>query len=239
MTAPPVHWHDVLGSTQEEAHRLAALGAPHGTAVASRVQTGGRGTRGRQWFSPAGGLWLSVVCRPGEGAAAEAAGLRVGLAVADLLERLLPASSRVGVKWPNDLLLGDHKVGGILAEARWQGDTVAWIVVGVGINVANELPTGLRGSATRLTAAGFTGTAEELAEPVARVVADSVAQAAPLTADEIAAFHRRDWLRGRELSAPTPGVADGITPFGRLRIRRRDGSVAEVLASVQVAERPS
>ena len=236
MTAP-VRWYDTVASTQEEAHRLAATGAPHGTAVAARVQTGGRGTRGRSWFSPAGGLWLSVVCRPGLCAVCDAVGLRVGLALADLLDRQLPADSRVSLKWPNDLLLGDLKVGGILAEARWQGDNVAWIVVGVGINVTNELPTGVRSTATRLINAGFTGSAEELAEPVARAVAESVARAAPLSPEELDAFSRRDWLRGRELSAPEPGVADGITPQGRLRIRRRNGSVTEVLANVQVAPR--
>jgi BirA family biotin operon repressor/biotin-[acetyl-CoA-carboxylase] ligase len=237
MNAGTVRWHDALGSTQEEAHRLAAEGAPHGTAVAARIQTSGRGTRGRRWLSPRGGLWVSVVCRPRESAAAEAVGIRVGLALADLLDRLLAPPATVALKWPNDLLIDGRKAGGVLAEARWQGDTIAWIVVGVGINVRNELPSGIRQVAARLMDAGYAGTPEELAEPVAGVVAGTVADAAPLTAAELGAFHRRDWLRGRVLEAPERGVADGITPLGRLRVLRPDGSVAEVLSSVQVAER--
>jgi len=237
MTSGAVRWHDALGSTQEEAHRLAAEGAPHGIGVAARTQTTGRGTRGRRWLSPRGGLWLSVVCRPRESAAAEAVGIRVGLALADLLERLLAPPATVALKWPNDLLIDGRKTGGVLAEARWQGDTIAWIVVGVGINVRNELPSGIRQVAARLMDAGYAGTPEELAEPVAMAVAGTVASASPLTAAELEAFHRRDWLRGRVLESPERGVADGITPFGRLRVLRPDGSVAEVLSSVSVVAR--
>ncbi|HEV8358492.1 MAG TPA: biotin--[acetyl-CoA-carboxylase] ligase [Gemmatimonadales bacterium] len=234
MTAGGVTWHDALGSTQEEAHRLAAEGAPHGAAVAARVQTGGRGTRGRLWFSPEGGLWLSVVCRPEESDAFEAVGLRVGLVLADLLDRQLRADSRVALKWPNDLLLDDRKLGGILAEARWHGERIAWIVVGVGINVRNELPSAVRHSGARLADAGFTGSPDELAEPVAGAVANAAARAAPLTRDELDQFARRDWLLGRAVAAPEQGVADGITPAGRLRVRLPDGRVAEILTGVVV-----
>jgi BirA family biotin operon repressor/biotin-[acetyl-CoA-carboxylase] ligase len=234
MTAAGVTWHDALDSTQEEAHRLASEGAPHGAAVAARVQTGGRGTRGRHWFSPEGGLWLSVVCRPEESGAFEAVGLRVGLVLADLLDRQLPAGSRVALKWPNDLLLDDRKLGGILAEARWHGERIAWIVVGVGINVRNELPSPVRRTGARLADAGFTGSPEELAEPVALAVASAAARAAPLTPAELDQFARRDWLLGKVLAAPEPGMADGITPAGLLRVRRPDGSVAKVVTGVEV-----
>jgi BirA family transcriptional regulator, biotin operon repressor / biotin---[acetyl-CoA-carboxylase] ligase len=237
VTDGPVRWHEALGSTQEEAHRLAAEGAPHGTGIAAKIQTSGHGTRGRRWLSPPGGLWLSVVCRPKGSAASEAVGLRVGLALADLLDRLLTPPARIVLKWPNDLLIGDRKTGGILVEARWQGETIAWIVVGVGINVRNELPTGIRAAATRLADAGYTGTPEELAEPVTIAVAGIVEGAAPLSAAELDSFERRDWLKGRALASPEAGVADGITPLGRLRVRRPDGSIAEVLSSVKVATR--
>ena len=97
MTAAPILWHESVASTQDEAHRLAAGGAAHGFAVAAKVQTGGRGTRGRTWESGNGGLWLSVVCRPGPGAATEVIGLRVGLAVAGLLDGFLLAPHRVAL----------------------------------------------------------------------------------------------------------------------------------------------
>jgi BirA family biotin operon repressor/biotin-[acetyl-CoA-carboxylase] ligase len=231
----PLHWHEALGSTQDEAHRLAAAGAAHGTAVAARIQTGGRGTRGRSWASDNGGLWISVICRPGAGAAGEVVGLRVGLALADLLDAMLPPPHRIGLKWPNDLYLGSKKVGGILAEARWQGESLGWMVIGVGVNLRNEIPPDLAASAARLVDCGLTPGATSLAAPVARAVAKAASVAAPLSAEELAAFASRDWLRGRALALPEPGIAEGITAGGRLRVRSAAGTVSEVMAPVKLA----
>src|SRR6185295_3988298 len=90
VTAGAVRWLESVTSTQDEAHDLAARGAPHGTAVAARIQTDGRGTRGRRWESGIGGLWLSVVCRPQGDVALASTGLRIGLALADLIDTCLP-----------------------------------------------------------------------------------------------------------------------------------------------------
>ena len=236
MTAAQLLWHDSLPSTQDEAHRLAASGAEHGAAVAACLQTGGRGTRGRAWVSGSGGLWLSVVCRPGgSGAGTEVVGLRVGLALAVLLERLLSPPHRVTLKWPNDLYLGDKKLGGILAEARWQGDVMGWMVVGVGINLQNEIPRELGPTATRLADVGASADAASLAAPVVRAVAEATRDAAPLSAEEVAAFESRDWLRGRAISLPEPGIAEGITAHGRLRVRGAQGKISEIMAPVRLA----
>jgi BirA family biotin operon repressor/biotin-[acetyl-CoA-carboxylase] ligase len=176
-----VHWFDELPSTQDEGHRLAADGAQHGTAVAARIQTAGRGTRGRAWVSNAGGLWLSVIARPEAGEGLPVLSLRVGLALADHLDTLLqptpsPTVRRsvrpsVRLKWPNDLLLDDRKLGGILCEARWQGDRLGWIVVGIGLNVHNPLPDSTATAATRLADYGFSGEPEAIVEALARVTA--------------------------------------------------------------------
>jgi len=227
-----IRWLASAASTQDEAHQLAASGAPHGTAVAVPVQTSGRGTRGRVWISAEGGLWLSVVCRPAGGAAIEVLGLRVGLALARFLDGLVRPPARVSLKWPNDLLLGTGKLGGILAEARWQGDQLAWVVVGVGLNVRNEVPAHTNPPAARLLDAGVMLPPVELAEPVAHLVARAAQSAAALSADEIAEFELRDWLRGRRLTQPAVGTAEGITASGLLRIRRSDGSMAEVFGTV-------
>lgn len=230
-----LRWFDSIPSTQDEAHRLAAEGAPHGGAVAAVVQTAGRGTRGREWVSTTGGLWLSVVCRPAIGSAHEVVGLRTGLALAEFLDSIMRPPARIALKWPNDLLLGTGKVGGVLAEARWQGDGLSWIVVGVGINLRNEPPAGLVPRAVRLLDAGVSATPRELAEPVARIVAEAARSAAPLDDEELTAFGMRDWLHGRALHAPEPGTACGIAPTGLLRVRRSDGSIAEVFGSVALA----
>jgi len=232
MSEVQIRWLDYASSTQDEAHQLAATGAPHGSAIAVPVQTAGRGTRGRVWVSAEGGLWLSVVCRPERGSAVEVVGVRTGLALARFLDGIVRPPARIALKWPNDLMLGVGKLGGVLAEARWQGDTLGWIVVGVGLNVRNELPPGTAPPAARLLDAGVALAAVDLAEPVAHVVARATRNAEPLSEAELAEFALRDWLRGRRVSAPAPGTVEGISAGGLLRIRKSDGSVVEVFGTV-------
>ncbi len=129
-----------VGSTNDEAARLAEAGAPEGTVVWSREQTGGRGRRGRHWASPIGNLYTSTVLPPACNAARAAElGFVAALAVADIV----PAGREVRLKWPNDVLVGGGKVAGILPEsAIGQGGEVEHVVMGVGVNVgfAPQLP---------------------------------------------------------------------------------------------------
>ena len=236
MMPGTVRWLDAVGSTQDSAHEMAGLGAPHGAAVAARVQTAGRGTRRRQWVSSEGGLWISVICRPRDMPHVEAVGLRIALSLAALIERWVEGGARVEIKWPNDLYIQGKKAGGILAEARWQGDTLSWLVVGIGINVRNPLPAHASPEATRLIDYGAKQTAEELAPAVAIAVAEATRNSGPLTSQELRAFEGRDWLRGRGLSLPIAGVAAGVSDAGRLRIRTPDGSVRETLETVVLAQ---
>ena len=116
-------------------------GAPAGTAVVAETQAAGRGSRGRGWASAPGGLWLSVLWR-GPADVAQLLSIRAGLAVASVLDGLggLPP---VRLKWPNDVIIDDAKVGGILCEGRW-GAANGWVSVGVGLNVTNPLPMDAR-----------------------------------------------------------------------------------------------
>ncbi len=107
----------------------------------------GRGSRGRSWHSPRGGLWLSVLLRPA--AAADVLSLRVGLAVETALRSLAP-DLHLALKWPNDLMLDDRKVGGILCEARWQGDALGWVAVGLGTQREEPDPGGVAGRRHRV-----------------------------------------------------------------------------------------
>lgn len=235
MSDDLLRWHDALPSTIEVAHAWAARGAPHGAAVAARVQTAGRGTRGQPWESGSGGLWMSVVVYPASARAMETLSLRTGLGLAEILDPLLPPGTRVAVKWPNDLLIEGRKVAGVLCEARWQGEQLAWAVASVGLNVTNPLPLALADRATRLADHGARTTAAELADPLRRAIAE-VART-ELRSDELfRAFAARDWLEGRALLEPERGVAQGITETGRLRIRRPDGSVVVALGSVRLAD---
>jgi BirA family transcriptional regulator, biotin operon repressor / biotin---[acetyl-CoA-carboxylase] ligase len=218
-----------VSSTMDLLHGLAADGAEAGTVVVAGEQTGGRGSRGRGWQSPPGGLWLSALFRPRVSAGVELFGLRIGLAVADAVEALGPGVP-VQIKWPNDLMVGDSKVGGILCEARWQGESLGWVVAGVGINVANAIPRDLEGIATAL-AERLPGVTPDLVEPevTARLRALD-ADSERLEPAELAALRRRDWLHGRQLRGPAPGTAVGISEEGALLVRADSGATIAVRA---------
>ncbi len=216
----------------EVAHAEAGRSAPHGTAVVAVRQTAGRGTRGRLWSAERGGLWLSLVARPGRTEAPEALSLRIGLALAQLLEGLVPGLPTVGVKWPNDLMIGERKLAGVLSEARWAGTSLQWVVVGIGLNVSNPLPRELAGQATRLLDWDPSVTVDPLVAPVVACVSEATRDAGPLTTAELNAFAVRDVLTGRRMRAPVIGTADGITPTGALRVRSDSGPVHEILGGV-------
>lgn len=221
-------WHDVLDSTQETAHQLAIEGAPHGTVVAARAQRAGRGTRGRPWESPRGGLWLSVICRCQDAAPPDAMSLRIGLAVAETLESLVPRAPGIQIKWPNDLHIRDRKVGGILCEARWRGPRLDWVTVGVGVNVCNEIPDLLRRSAVGLVEFDPDVSPEHLVGPVAQCVARVAASPFHLAARELDSFGQRNWLQGREITSPFRGIAEGIRNDGALLVREPSGQITAV-----------
>ena len=236
MTRPPLHQLERVDSTQDVLHELAAAGAPAGTAVAAGEQVAGRGRRGRRWSSPPGGAWLSVLYRPSSSTAAELLALRVGLATAAVVEALVGRA--VSVKWPNDLMLGDAKAGGVLCEARWQGELPAWVVAGVGINVRNVPPADVRLPATRLA---DWAPALQVHDVVASLV-ESLRGVEPLGArlsdSDLAAFAARDWLRGRPLLEPSAGTAAGLDASGALLVRAPDGTIHRVRAGTVVTAGP-
>lgn len=131
-------WKDEIDSTNEEARRLAAKGAVHGTVVAAGSQTKGRGRRGRKWESPKGdNIYLSILLRPKmEPGKASMLTLVTALAASKALEKNLAVSCQI--KWPNDLVLNKKKVCGILTEMVMDGSGSFQIIVGIGMNINNE-----------------------------------------------------------------------------------------------------
>ena len=159
-----------VGSTNDQAARLADGGAAEGTVVWAREQSGGRGRRGRRWASPVGNLYSSTVLRPGCPAqrAAEL-GFVAALAVADIV----PPGRAVRVKWPNDVLVDGGKVAGILPEsAIGQNGKAEHVVMGIGVNVgfAPRLPE------MRYPAAMLGGTVERALEKLAAALAGRLTQ---------------------------------------------------------------
>ena len=128
--------HPVIDSTNAELLRQAGQGVSAGTVCAAEQQTAGRGRRGRHWVSPFGrNIYLSVLWEYAAGPSVlEGLSLAVGVAVARALSNC--SVSNVQLKWPNDVLIGDAKLGGILLEMRSSSDGACQVVVGVGINVA-------------------------------------------------------------------------------------------------------
>jgi len=224
---PAVHRLERVGSTQDEAHRLAGAGAPAGTAIVAGRQNAGRGSRGRSWASPPGGLWLSVISRPAAGAGAELLSLRAGLATAAALDGLggLPP---VELKWPNDVLLDGRKAGGILCEARWQGDALVWVAVGIGLNVRNAPPADARLPGARLAEWRADLTVDDVLRALLAELHGLDAGGPTLARQELVAWRRRDWLRGRALRVPVAGTVEGIDADGALRVRRPDATLALV-----------
>ncbi len=231
-----IHRAGTVDSTQDIAHRLAQEGAGHGTTVVAEAQRLGRGTRGRTWSSGPGGLWMSVVLRPEPTPAVEGLSVRVGLEVAAALEPVLPAGRPVHLKWPNDLFVEDRKLGGILCEARWTGDRPAWIVVGVGVNVANEVGVDAAAGAVRLADIGGPSEPAQIEALVRDAILAASIRSGPLSPAELEAFGRRTWLEGRRVEGPVAGVARGLRPDGCLIVQRGDGTEAAVLGPLALAD---
>ena len=130
--------HESLPSTQSLAIQLAECGEPAGLAILARRQTAGRGRSGRHWHSEAGNLHLSLLLRPG-GPARDIAGYALLAAVALHEAAALHVPDRaLQLKWPNDLMEGGAKLGGILAEAALDSQGgIGHLVFGFGVNLAH------------------------------------------------------------------------------------------------------
>jgi BirA family transcriptional regulator, biotin operon repressor / biotin---[acetyl-CoA-carboxylase] ligase len=230
---PRLYHFDRVDSTMDLMHELAAEGADAGTAVVAGEQQGGRGSRGRSWHSPPGGLWLSMVFRPATPGGVEVMSLRTGLAVAEALDGIVSRPLRL--KWPNDLMLGERKVGGILCEARWQGHTLGWVTVGVGLNVRNAVPEELADVATALASEQRDITVDDVTQPIVSALRRLDLGADRLSPAELQRFGRRDWLSGRDLRAPVVGRAAGLRDDGALVVDSTRGEVSLRSGSVELA----
>lgn len=130
---------DAVGSTNDTAKDLARQGAVEGTIVTAARQTAGKGRQGNQWLSEPGNLYMTLILRPGVAASASGQlSFLAAVALANAVEKVLPAGVKIALKWPNDLLLNGKKAAGILLETETGGDkTVEWLVMGIGLNIAH------------------------------------------------------------------------------------------------------
>lgn len=147
--------YESLDSTNDEAKRIAHGGGAHGAVIWAKRQTEGRGRAGRPWISEAGNLFVSMLIHPPEGAGLlSQLSFVAAVAACDTVKGIIPNADQVKLKWPNDILVNGHKIGGILLESfQTKGEALPWVVVGVGINV-DSFPTDVHFPATSLKAEG-------------------------------------------------------------------------------------
>lgn len=147
-----IHYRSI-DSTNAEAKRLFEDGDRNGVVLVADTQSGGRGRLSRTWSSPRGGLWFSVILNP-EGLFAEKLpilSLLAGVSVAEALKQLFNVD--VNLKWPNDIVVGNKKLGGILLESIYTGKKFSGIIMGIGLNTdltVTDLPPLLKDAVVTL-----------------------------------------------------------------------------------------
>ena len=209
------------GSTNDDARRIAAEGAPHGSTIIADTQHAGRGRGDRGWHSPPGcNLYLSTVLRLTLAPEAFAPlALAVGVAVARASDELVGSSS--SVKWPNDVYLDERKLAGVLVEATTRSEDTL-LIAGIGVNVnARDLPDGFAVPATSLAlAAGRDVDRLEAAAVLLHHLGDVLeGYVTDGLASVLGDLRDRDFLASRRVRVgDVVGKASGIDDAGRLLV---------------------
>ncbi|MGF1471408.1 MAG: biotin--[acetyl-CoA-carboxylase] ligase [Rubrobacteraceae bacterium] len=230
-----VEFHDEVASTQDLALELAHAGAPHGTLVISRIQTGGHGRLGRSWGSPPGGIWMSIVLRP-ELEARYAPRMTQAAAVG-VAKALHEIGVEARIKWPNDLLVEGKKICGILAVGgpaarREKTYQTEFVILGIGLN-ANLDPSDLGVSVEQAaTIRSVLGHDVDLLE-----LLDSLLSHLEHGIRHVKNFEPilRDWrefnctlgerVRVRRSGQDFEGLALDLNPHGALRVATETGTI--------------
>jgi BirA family biotin operon repressor/biotin-[acetyl-CoA-carboxylase] ligase len=223
-----------LPSTMDTAREEARRGAPEGTVIIAGEQTGGRGRMQRAWLSPRGNIALSIILYP-DIASLPYLIMMASLAVAHSIESATGLKTQI--KWPNDILIGGKKVGGILIENEVKGNKVAYSVTGIGINVDlkttdyNEIST----TATSLKAE------TNKAVPKIKLITSLLTEferlylLLPDTKPIYKAWRDRLVTLGEKVRATSgnqtiEGIAEAVDESGALMIRGENGKLTKVVA---------
>jgi BirA family biotin operon repressor/biotin-[acetyl-CoA-carboxylase] ligase len=223
----PYLWQASCPSTQDV---LRGSSLPEGAVAVAEEQTAGRGRSGRSWETQAGAaILVSVLLRPERAVALPQLSLVAGLAVAEALEGAVGVAAMV--KWPNDVVIADRKVAGVLLET--DGDKV---VCGIGINVSQDEATlPVRPGLPAGSLVGVTGRQHDRA-PVLGAVLNALERRYDAFRAEgsdplVPLLEARNWLRNRRVrTAAGDGTAGALAPDGRITVIRDDGAI-ELVAS--------
>jgi len=243
--AGKLHYSAVTGSTNSDALSAARNGAPHGSVYFADEQNAGRGRGDHGWHSAAGeGLYVSVLLRPRIAAARlPLIPLAAGLAASEAISTA--AKLTVDLRWPNDLLIGPRKTGGILVEAHSEGRSVSYAVVGIGINVHQrsfapdlstpatslDIETGRRVSRQALLVALL----KSLEREILALAEGSPAERIPTRVEQVST-----WVRGKSVEVHGPqachGVTAGLDEHGFLLVRTDTGTVTVQTGGIRVKD---
>lgn len=241
-----IHHFAKVTSTNDVTKELAAKGAKEGTVVISETQTLGRGRLGRDWASPEGGIWFSIILRPQvDPKDASKLTFVAAVAVARILREMFNLEAEI--KWPNDVLIGGKKVCGILTETSTKEDVVDFVVVGVGINAnvgLDSFPENLRNSITTLK--------KELREEIERegflcALLEALEQYYTVFMGRNFDLIFEEWrnLAGFlghyvevvSFDEKTRGLAVDVDRDGALMIKLRDGTVKKVISGDVIVQK--
>lgn len=229
---------DSIASTNDEAARQAKLGADEGLCVIARTQTAGRGRQGRVWISePDSGLYFSIVLRPKvETRYMSLVTLMAGVAVHDALKEL---GLKPDIKWVNDVLINEKKIGGILAETI-ETPTGLAVIVGIGINLTSRnFPEDIADSATSIAAeTGKKTTANEIAEVLTKYLTYfyNILSETSGPAEIVEYWRLRStYFYGKPVRVTMAGeiiegTTEGLEETGALRLRTAEGKLKTVRA---------
>ena len=232
-------YFEEVGSTNVEATRLATEGKNHGTLVLADSQSGGRGRRGRNWHTPKStSIAMSIILKPKmEAEYASMLTLIQAMAVAKAVEDVSGLYAQI--KWPNDILVNEKKVCGILTEMNLSGSKISSIIIGTGINVnQEEFPEEIADIATSLKReAKAVISREELIEKICHYFEkfyESFMQTKDLSAI-MEEYNKRLVSVGRRVKVLDPmqeftGEALGINSKGELLVKKENGQIANVYA---------
>jgi BirA family biotin operon repressor/biotin-[acetyl-CoA-carboxylase] ligase len=229
---------DQVSSTNDVVRRAGDRGMAGRLAVFAELQTAGRGRSGRAWEVPAGlGLTGSTLWRPP--VAADRVGTLAQVAGVAALRALAAQGVAARLKWPNDVLLGDAKCGGILIESAFAGDTVAYAVVGIGLNVlqsVDELPRTPYPATSVKLATGEAIDRVVLAAALLRAEAEVYERWLEMPQEVFAEWRGALSTLGRYVSLHAPdgerlGLAREVEPSGALVLELSDGSVERFLSA--------
>jgi BirA family biotin operon repressor/biotin-[acetyl-CoA-carboxylase] ligase len=240
-----LHFFQVTDSTNTDALEGARVGAPHGSVYLADEQLAGRGRGDHAWHSAAGeGLYVSILLRPQMPASrVHLLPLAAGLAAAEAIQAV--SGLTIDLRWPNDLLIGSRKAGGILAESKIEDGQVAHAVVGIGINVhQRSFAPGLSTLATSLDLeAGrrisrqplLVSLLKSLERQMHELLNPSASRTIPMRV-----LQASTWVRGRRVEVHGPqacsGVTAGLDERGFLLVRTADGLVTVRTGGIRALE---